>query len=402
MSEKKTISILGVTGSVGRASADVILSAPDRFDVQAVTAHERVDDLADLAVRLGAKCAVIGNEARLPQLRAALAGQDIMCAGGAAAVADAAAMKADIVMAAIVGCAGLLPVLRAVAQGGHVAIANKEPLVVAGPLVMAEAKRSGARILPVDSEHNAVFQLFENDNRAAITRIILTASGGPFRGRAYDTLAHVTPAQAVAHPNWSMGAKISVDSATMMNKALEVIEAHILFDMKPAHIDVVVHPQSIVHSFVEYADGSLLAQMGAPDMRTPIAYALSYPSRMATPGQRLDIHTLSRLDFEQADHDLYPALRLAYAALDMDGGTVGRACLALNVANEESVAAFLSGRIAFTDILPVNEYGMRKHFGPAPKDLEEILNLVETVRADISDYIHSIARNAPTDIVQTG
>jgi 1-deoxy-D-xylulose-5-phosphate reductoisomerase len=311
----KTVSILGATGSVGRSTADVILAHPDRFDVQAVTASTKAEDLAALAIKLKAKLAVVADESAYPALKQALSGTGIKTETGTNAIQDAASVPADIIMAAIVGMAGLLPVLKAVEQGRCVAIANKEPLVAAGSLVMAAVKKHGTTLLPVDSEHNAIFQVFDNDNRAGIERIILTASGGPFRTWTIDQMRAATPEQAVSHPNWSMGAKISVDSATMMNKGLEVIEAQRLFDMAPDKIDILIHPQSIVHSMVEYNDGSMLAQLGAPDMRTPIAYALGWPDRIATPGRRLDAASLSTLQFFPPDFERFPAMKMAYDCL---------------------------------------------------------------------------------------
>ena len=372
----KTVSILGATGSVGRSTVDLIRSNPSEFQVQAVTAATRAVELADIAKSVGAKMAVVADDSALPALRDALAGTGIMPAAGAQALTEAAEMPADYTMAAIVGLAGLLPVLAAIRQGKQVAIANKEPLVAAGALVMQAARQSGATLLPVDSEHNAIFQVFESSNRSAIERIILTASGGPFRTWGRTEMENATPAQAVAHPNWSMGAKISVDSATMMNKALEVVEAHHLFAMPPDRIDVLVHPQSIIHSMVEYADGSVLAQLGAPDMRTPIAHSLAWPRRMKTSGQRLDILSLARLDFEAPDHARFPALRLAYRAIE----TGPAACVAVNAANEVAVAAFLAGTIRFGHIVDLVTDALEKCTAPDPKTLEEILAIDKTVR----------------------
>jgi 1-deoxy-D-xylulose-5-phosphate reductoisomerase len=372
----KTISILGATGSVGRSTADVILAHPGHFDVQAVTAATKADELALLAKQLKAKKAVVADEAAYNALKSALAGTGIEPAAGQAALLEAASMPVDIVMAAIVGMAGLLPVMKAVEQGACVAIANKEPLVAAGRLVRAAAKREGAMLLPVDSEHNAVFQVLDPDNRRGVERIILTASGGPFRTWSIEQMRKATPEQAVAHPNWSMGAKISVDSATMMNKALEVIEAHILFDMPPDKIEVLMHPQSVVHSMVEYNDGSVLAQMGAPDMRTPISYALGWPERINTPGQRLDLTKLPALQFMPPDLERFPALKLGYEAL-REGEA---ACIALNAANEIAVQAFLQRRIPFTAIAESVAAVLDKMETASPKTLEEILIFDQTIR----------------------
>jgi len=386
----KTITILGATGSVGRSTADVILGDPDRYDVQAVTAYGKAAELAQIARTLKAKRAVVADPAAWPALKEALAGTSIEASAGPDAMLEAAAMPADTVMAAIVGMAGLLPVLQAVEQGRCVAIANKEPLVAAGRLVMEAAVRSGATILPVDSEHNAVFQVFEQDNRDAVERIILTASGGPFRTWSMEQMCAATPEQAVAHPNWSMGAKISVDSATMMNKALEVIEAHRLFGLSAAKIDVLVHPQSVVHSMVEYADGSILAQLGAADMRTPVAYALGYPQRIKSPGKRLDLAALSTLQFFQPDHERFPALRLAYRCLE-EGDS---ACIAFNAANEIAVQAFLDRRLLFTGIVDTVAAMLDLNCGGAPKTLEEILAIDQTVRAHAESYIKENTRKA--------
>lgn len=380
----RTVNILGATGSVGRSTLDVIASAPGQFQINAVTAHGRVEELAALAIAHRARHAAVADDVHLPRLRELLAGTGITAAGGCAAIIEAAAMPADITMAAIVGVAGLEPVMAAIAQGQCVAIANKEPLVAAGHIVMAAARASGATILPVDSEHNAIFQVFEERNRAHMARLILTASGGPFRTWRAEDIAKATPAQAVAHPNWSMGAKISVDSASMMNKALEVIEAHYLFTMPPERIDVLVHPQSIIHSMVEYADGSILAQLGAPDMRTPIAYCLAWPARMGTPGMRLDLSQLSRLDFEPVDDERFPAVRLAYEAL------AAQSTLAFNAANEVAVAAFLDGRIGFGAIMDVVAGGMNAASG-APRDMADIHAQDEAARARATEIINAMA-----------
>lgn len=384
----KTLSILGSTGSVGRSTVDLILSQPQNFAVQVITAQSNVDLLAQQARVLQAKRAVIGDEALLAALKEKLSGTDIEAAAGRAAVVEAGAYPAQCIVVAIVGMAGLEPLMGALKQGTHVAIANKEPLVAAGPLVMATAHAYGATILPVDSEHNAIFQVFEPENKAAIERLILTASGGPFRTWTKVQMAAATPAQAVAHPNWSMGAKISVDSASMMNKALEVIEAHYLFDMPPDKIDVLVHPQSVIHSMVEYADGSFLAQLGAPDMRTPIASALAWPQRMATSGARLDLTQLKRLDFEPMDYDRFPLLAMAYDCLKAGQS----ASLTFNAANEVAVAAFLTERIGFADIKNVISEALSAVENIPLQSLEDILLLDHTVRQYSETYI---ANNKP-------
>lgn len=342
----RTINILGSTGSIGQSTLKVVEAHPDQFKVGVLTAYNNAEQLADQAKRFNAVHAVIGNPEKYEVLKAALSGTDISCAAGEEAVCEAAAMQADITMAAIVGMAGLKPLMRAIEKGSTVAIANKEPLVSAGDLVLSAAQEHGATLLPVDSEHNAIFQVFEKNNNKAIERIILTASGGPFREWNREQMEKATPEQAVSHPNWDMGAKISVDSASMMNKALEVIEAHYLFDMPADKIDVLIHPQSLIHSMVEYADGSILAQMGASDMCTPITNILGWPERISTPGECLDFKAISRLDFEAVDHERFPAIQLAYDALREGQG----ACLTMNAANEIAVSAFLDRKIAFLDI----------------------------------------------------
>jgi 1-deoxy-D-xylulose-5-phosphate reductoisomerase len=386
----KKISIMGATGSVGRSTADVILAHPDMYDVQAVTAYTKAEELARLAKALKAKRAVVGDPAAYDALKEALAGTPIEAAAGPDALLEAASMPADIVMAAIVGMTGLLPVLKAIEQGRCVAIANKEPLVSAGRLVIEAARKYGATLLPVDSEHNAIFQVFDATNRAGIDRIVLTASGGPFRTWSAEQMRAATPEQAVAHPNWSMGAKISVDSASMMNKALEVIEARWLFDLPAEKIDVLVHPQSVVHSMVEYNDGSVLAQLGAADMRTPIAYALGYPDRIVTPGRRLDLAALSALQFFPPDHERFPALKLAYECLRSGEA----ACIAFNAANEVAVQAFLDHRLSFTGIVETVAAMLDKAGDARPKTLEEILLIDQTVRSDTDAYITQNTKKA--------
>ncbi|MES2753622.1 MAG: 1-deoxy-D-xylulose-5-phosphate reductoisomerase [Pseudomonadota bacterium] len=365
----RTVTILGATGSIGTSTLNLIERAPADYRVLALTANCDVVKLAAAAIRTRAELAVVADESCLPALREALRGTNIGSAGGAQAVADTAALRADWTMAAIVGCAGLEPVLAAIAQGGTVVLANKEPLVSAGELVLAAAKASGATLLPADSEHNAIFQCFDFARAERVRRIILTASGGPFRAWTTEQMRGVTPAQAVAHPNWSMGAKISVDSATMMNKGLELIEAARLFPVDPARIEIVIHPQSIVHSLVDYVDGSMLAQLGPSDMRTPIAYCLAWPDRMATPMAPLDLVALGRLDFAAADPIRFPALRLAREALDAGGARPA----ILNAANEVAVAHFLAGRVGFLEIAAIVADTLDRYDPPAPGDLAGVL-----------------------------
>lgn len=372
----KTVTILGATGSVGTSTLDLVERSPDQFRVVALTANCDVAKLAAAAIRTRAERAVVADKSCLPALRDALAGTRIEPAGGAAAVAEAASMGADVTVAAIVGCAGLKPAMAAVEQGGTLALANKEALVSAGEVMNAAVARHGATLLPVDSEHSAIFQCLDARLSHRVSRIILTASGGPFRDRSFAEMHGITPAQAVAHPNWSMGAKISVDSATMMNKGLELIEAYHLFPVTPEQIEIVVHRQSVVHSMVEYVDGSVLAQLGTPDMRTPIACALAWPDRMATPGERLDLVAIGRLDFEAPDETRFPALRLAREALVAGGARPA----ILNAANEVAVAAFLAGRIGYLEIAAIVADTLDGYDPPAPDTLDAVLDVDREAR----------------------
>ena len=345
------VTILGSTGSVGQSTVDLIARDPGQYRVEALVARSSVELLAEQARLLRARLAVVADPYRYRELKEALAGSPVEVAAGPEAVIEAAARPAEWVMAAIVGFAGLAPTLAAARRGAMVALANKEALVCAGRLLIEAIERSGGMLLPVDSEHNAIFQVFEPRQRDAIDRLILTASGGPFRNWSLADMADVTPAQALAHPNWDMGAKISVDSATMMNKGLELIEAHLLFGLPNAQIDIVVHPQSVIHSMVAYRDGSVLAQLGTADMRVPISHALGWPSRIAGPAARLDFAGLSALTFERPDSGRFPSLRLAREAL-VSGGL---APVVLNAANEAAVEAFLAKRIRFLDIARIVE-----------------------------------------------
>jgi len=372
----RSITILGATGSVGTSTLDLIEREPDRYRVRALTANCDVDKLAAAARRTGAELAVVADESCLPALRDALAGTATRAAGGRAAVIDAAASGADWTMGAIVGCAGLEPVMAAIGQGGTVVLANKEPLVSAGEVILAAAAASGATLLPADSEHNAIFQCLDRAQIAQVRRIILTCSGGPFRDQSLAEMAAVTPAQAVAHPNWSMGAKISVDSATMMNKGLELIEAARLFPVDPDRIEIVIHPQSVIHSAVDYVDGSMLAQLGPSDMRVPIAHCLAWPARMATPMAPLDLVALGRLDFAAPDPVRFPALRLAREVLKAGGARPA----ILNAANEVAVAAFLAGRIGFLEIAAIVEHTLDRYDPPAPETLDAVIAVDATAR----------------------
>ncbi|MDE2145732.1 MAG: 1-deoxy-D-xylulose-5-phosphate reductoisomerase [Burkholderiales bacterium] len=352
MSLRPGLVILGATGSVGTSTLEVVARHPERFEVVGLSAHRRVDTLFEQCLRFDPREVVVADETQAAQLRPRLRAAGLRTevrAGAAALVELAAGGGVDIVMAAIVGAAGLAPCLAAARAGKRLLLANKEALVVGGGLFMRAVQEGGATLLPIDSEHSAIFQCLPADRASwprRIDHIVLTASGGPFRERDPATLHAVTPEQAVAHPNWVMGRKISVDSATMMNKALEVIEAHWLFGLAPAQIEVVIHPQSIVHSMVVCRDGSVLAQLGTPDMKVPIAYGLAWPERIESGAPRLDFAALKALSFEPADARRFPGLPLAWQALAAPAGTTA----VLNAANEEAVAAFLAGTIAFTAI----------------------------------------------------
>ena len=367
-SAPRRISILGSTGSVGCNTLDLVEREPEAFAVEALSAHRNVEKLAAQARRVGAKSAVIADESRYRDLKEALAGSGVKAAAGPEAVVEAATRPADWVMAAIVGAAGLASTLAAVRQGAVVALANKETLVCSGDLMTAEVARFGATLLPVDSEHNAIFQVLDFDHLDAVERIILTASGGPFRTMSKADMAQVTPAQAVAHPNWDMGAKISVDSATMMNKGLELIEAHHLFGLPEAQIEILVHPQSVVHSMVSYVDGSVLAQMGQPDMRTPIAYTLAWPRRMAAPVAPLDLVEIGQLTFEAPDTQRFRALAIARQVLQ----TGGTAPAVMNAANEAAVQSFLDGRIGFPRIAAIVEETLARLPAQPVRRLEDV------------------------------
>lgn len=373
---RRKIAILGATGSIGKSTLDLVERSPDRFEVVAVSAATNAETLAGIVRRTGAKLAVIADADRLSDLRQRLAGTNCRVEGGAEALDQIASGEADLVIAAIVGCAGLRPVMAAIEAGKTVALANKEALVTAGALMTEAATRHGATLLPVDSEHNAIFQCLAGSRGEDVSRIILTASGGPFRTVSSDIIAAATPAQAIAHPNWSMGAKISVDSATLMNKGLELIEAHYLFGLPSERIDVVIHPQSVIHSLVEFIDGSVLAQLGSPDMRIPIAYALAWPKRIATPAQRLDLPAIGKLDFEEADLTRFPALRLAREALEQGGA----APIVLNAANEVAVASFLAEKIRFPDIPRMVEEALDEANFVNPRSIEDVLEIDRETR----------------------
>jgi 1-deoxy-D-xylulose-5-phosphate reductoisomerase len=381
----RRVSILGATGSVGRSTLSLIDENPELYDVQALTANRDVENLAATAKRVRAKVAVVADPSAYKALKDALSGSGIEVAAGNDAVVEVAARPADLVMAAIVGAAGLHPTLAACRSAAAVAFANKECLVCAGPLMLAEVARHGTHLLPVDSEHSAVFQVFDATRKGSVSRIILTASGGPFRNWPRARMEGASIAQAVAHPVWSMGSKISIDSATMMNKGLEIIEAHFLFDMPESQIDVVVHPQSVIHSLVEYHDGSTLAQLGTPDMRTPIAVALAWPDRMPVIGPSLDLAKIGSLTFEPADPVRFPALALARRALQ----TGGDAPTVLNAANETAVASFLGGRIGFLDIERVVEGALDALPRMVPSSIDDVVAIDKEARLFAEDFIGS-------------
>ena len=381
----RRISILGATGSVGTSTADLVRRNPDAFDVAVLTANRNAADLAVLARELRPDLAIVADETAYSELKQALTGTGIEVAAGADALVQAAREPVDMTVAGIVGAAGLDSALAAIQQGAIVALANKECLVCAGDLVLAECAAAGTTLLPLDSEHNAIFQVFETENAADVEKLILTASGGPFRTWSRAQIAVATPDQAVAHPNWDMGRKISVDSATMMNKGLELIEAVYLFPVASQNIEVLVHPQSVVHSMVAYSDGSMLAQLGPPDMRVPIAHALAWPSRMTTPVERLDLAAIGSLDFEAPDNERFPAIALARAALEAGQG----ATAVLNAANEVAVQRFLDGRIGFLDIAKLVEETLARVVARPVRTLDDFRDLDTETRAVTESLVKS-------------
>lgn len=381
--QARSVAVLGSTGSIGQSTVDLLRHHREKFRVKALTAHRNAALLARQARELGAGLAVVADEALYPALKSALAGSGVEAAAGEKAVIEAASLGVDWMMAAIVGSAGIRSTLAAIRQGRTVALANKESLVSAGPFMMEEVRKSGAQLLPVDSEHNAVFQVFRHEG---LQRIILTASGGPFLRKKREELDDITPEEAVRHPTWSMGAKISVDSATMMNKSLEIIEASYLFNLKNEQIDVLIHPQSIVHSMVEYIDGSILAQMGAPDMRTPIAHTLAWPDRLSTTGQRLDLNKNINLSFEKIDINRFFSVSIARKALDAGAGypTV------LNAANEVAVENFLAKNIRFSAIESVSDGVLQKIDIGNLSGIDDVLALDARARQLASDVIKTL------------
>ncbi|MCZ6861900.1 MAG: 1-deoxy-D-xylulose-5-phosphate reductoisomerase [Alphaproteobacteria bacterium] len=384
--QPRRLTILGSTGSVGCNTIDLIERSPSRYEIVALTANRNAIALAEQARRLRPSLAVVADADAYGALKDALEGTGIEVAAGPEAVTEAASRPTDWMMAAIVGSAGLESTLAGVHQGAIIGLANKETLVCAGDIFMAEIESCGASLVPVDSEHSAIYQVLDQHQADRVERIILTASGGPFRAFSRDQMASVTPEQAVAHPNWDMGAKISVDSATMMNKGLEVIEAQHLFPVSAEQIEIVVHPQSVIHSMVEYVDGSVLAQLGTPDMRTPIAYALGWPERIEAPSARLDFQTLGALTFETPDSERFPALRLAREALDAGGSAPAY----LNAANEVAVGGFLGRKIPFLAISEIVESCLEEAPSAALESIEDVRDADTEARrvatARISDF----------------
>ncbi len=381
--DPKRVTILGSTGSVGCNTLDILGGEPDAYDVVALTAYRNVDLLARQAKSVGARRAVIGEADLYADLKQALSGSGIEAAAGDQALIEAAGEQADWVMAGIVGAAGLATTMAAVEQGAVVALANKESLVCAGDLVLQAVRKSGATLLPADSEHNAIYQVFDFDRPEAVEKIILTASGGPFLNFERKDMADVTPAQAIAHPNWDMGVKISVDSATMMNKGLELIEAWYLFPVTADQIDILIHPESVVHSLVAYRDGSTLAQLGAPDMRTPIAYTLAWPGRIETQAPRLDLAKTATLSFHEPDSSRFPALRLAREALRQGNALP----TVMNAANEVAVEGFLNSKIGFLQIAELTERVMHRLSGATASDLAAVLSIDDEARRVADEMI---------------
>ncbi|EAV44139.1 1-deoxy-D-xylulose 5-phosphate reductoisomerase [Stappia aggregata IAM 12614] len=386
---KTRITVLGATGSIGQSLADLIERNPELYEVVALVSNRNAAGLADMAKTLKAGSAILADEACYPELKDRLSGTGIKTGAGEAAVLEAVDQDTDIVVGAIVGAAGLKPTMAAIRSGRRIALANKECLVCAGDLFMEKIRATGAELLPVDSEHNAVFQVFETDKADMVEKVILTASGGPFRTLSKADMKRVTPQQALKHPNWDMGARITIDSATMMNKGFEVIEASHLFPVSHDQLGVLVHPQSTVHGLVQYKDGSLLAQLGSPDMRTPIAHCLAFPRRMNVPVKRLDLAELGTLTFEAADLDRFPALHLALEAMRAGG----MAPAALNAADEIAVEAFLTGRIGFMDIPGAIETVLEA-MGAGGRlreatDVEDVLALDAEARQKTAEWIEA-------------
>jgi len=390
----RAVTLLGATGSIGSSTVDLLRQDPELYRVEAVTAHRNAAALAKLARELGARFAAIADQALYGELKAALSGSGIEAGAGAAAIVEAAQRPADWVMAAITGATSLKPTLAAAERGAHVALANKECLVCAGALFMRRAAAAGATVLPVDSEHNAIFQALGAGRREDVRRIVLTASGGPFRTWSIDAIRKVTVEQALKHPTWTMGPKITVDSATLMNKGLELIEAHHLFALGPEALDVVVHPQSVIHGLVEFRDGSVVAQLGSPDMRIPIAHCLAWPVRMGTPAARLDLARIATLTFEEPDMTRFPALALARRALAAGKG----APTVLNAANEIAVREFIDRRLGFAGIPALVEATLeaaeREGAMAEPQSVEDAVAIDDNARRIAAQRLPEIAAMA--------
>ena len=387
MTTMKTVSILGSTGSIGTSTIDLLLANPERYRVRALVGGKRAGLLAEQALALRAELAVISDEAGYAELKQALAGSGIAVACGQPAVIDAATLPVDWTMAAITGAAGLPSTLAAIRRGGAIALANKEALVCAGDVMLRAVAAHGATLLPVDSEHNAIFQALADGNRDRVERIILTASGGPFRTATLAQMKAATPEMALRHPVWTMGAKITIDSATLFNKGLEVIEAARIFSLAEHEVGVIVHPQSVVHGIVCYSDGSMLAQLGSPDMRIPIAHALGWPGRLSTSSPRLDLAALARMDFAEPDEGRFPALRLSRAALRAGNA----APTILSAANEIAVAAFLDRRIGFLDIASLVEAVLDRLGAPPADTLDAVLAHDAAARRHAADWVGKAA-----------
>jgi 1-deoxy-D-xylulose-5-phosphate reductoisomerase len=391
---ERSVTLLGATGSIGASTIDLVKRQPERYRVEAVSANRSAAALGALARELGARFAAIGDPSAYGELKDALAGTGIAAGAGESGLVDAAQRPADWVIGAITGAAGLKPTLAAAERGAIVALANKETLVCAGGLFMRRAAAAGATVLPVDSEHNALFQAMSGSRREDVRRVILTASGGPFRTASAQAIRNATLEQALKHPNWSMGPKVTIDSATLMNKGLELIEAHHLFALPPEQIDVLVHPQSIVHSLVEFCDGSLIAQLGSPDMRIPIAYCLAWPERMLGPAPRLDLARAATLTFEEPDPVRFPALALARRALEAGGA----APTVLNAANEVAVAEFIGGRLGFWGISALVEATLEaavsRNWTVEPESLDQALSVDHDSRLLARELLPEIAAKA--------
>ena len=383
----RSVTILGSTGSVGTQTIELLAANRDRYRVRALVGGRNAVLLAEQAIALRAEIAVVADPSAYAALRDALAGTGIEVAAGADAVVAAAALQADWTMAAITGAAGLAPTLAAISRGGYIGLANKEALVCAGDVMLRAVQAAGATLLPVDSEHNAIFQSLAEGNRGAVEKIVLTASGGPFRTATQEEMAQATPETALRHPIWSMGAKISINSATMMNKGLELIEAARLFDLDETAIEVLVHPQSVIHGMVYYHDGSVLAQLGSPDMRIPIAHTLAWPRRMATTSRRLDLAAVGRLEFDEPDLERFPALRLAREVLQTGGGCP----TILNAANEIAVEAFLHRRVGFLEISRIVERVLSRLGSSNIDTLDEVIALDATARRVANSLMQVVA-----------